>query len=58
MNAAQAERRVPKSLASEKRVQDPSVLYVNFAGKEDPGKEYYRICLRGSRRQVQTSYRA
>jgi hypothetical protein len=56
---AEAERRVPKSLASEKRIQDPSVLYVAFTSKEDPGKEQYcRIRLRASKGYVQTSYRA
>lgn len=55
---AKAGRRVPKSLTGEKRVQDPSVLHVAFASKKDPGREYYKICLRARKGRVQTSYRA
>ena len=46
-----AGRRVPKSLAGEKRIQDPSVLYMAFTIKEDPGEEYNRIRLRTSKGQ-------
>ena len=51
-------RRVPEGLASEKRVQDPSVLYVNFTSEEDPEIKICSIRSRTSKRHAQTSYRA